>query len=349
MYLINSAFVKVVVDMLQDESLSVVELCKESGLNLNGINNPNAFYKRRDVCLLLSNATKQTNNENIGLKTYQYFRPGSLQLIGYVMMVSSSWKEAIEKMIYFSPLMGNGIAFEFYCSNENTYCLVFEEFPEGNMPLSRQVSDAALGLFYAFLKWIMPEYKDVVKGIDFKYAKPDNITLHNRIFNCPLNFNVDKNRIYFDAFSVTQPLNTANEMLDVLHSNLARAQVRANAGGSLILQVRGEIVNSIGRKNVDIESVAAAIFMNKRTLQRGLQKEGVYYKDILDDVRKELALQYLTQRNLSLMEVAEMLGFNEQSSFYKAYQRWFGMPPGKYRDTYLNKDNVLMPGVIGPF
>ena len=83
------------------------------------------------------------------------------------------------------------------------------------------------------------------------------------------------------------------------------------------------------------EDVAARLHLTDRTLQRRLQAESVSFQQLLDDTRSELASQYLADPRRSLAEVADQLGFSDQSNLFRACKRWFGMPPGQYRQQLL--------------
>jgi len=76
---------------------------------------------------------------------------------------------------------------------------------------------------------------------------------------------------------------------------------------------------------------ATILGMSERTLQRRLAAEGTSFQRLLDDTRRELARHYLGQRNLSLADIAYLLGFTDQSSFFRAARRWFGSSPGHFR------------------
>lgn len=78
-------------------------------------------------------------------------------------------------------------------------------------------------------------------------------------------------------------------------------------------------------------NMAQALLLSQRTLQRRLQEEGTSYQQLLDDTRRELAEQYLGQVDLTLLEVAYLLGFADPSNFFRAFRRWFGETPGEYR------------------
>ena len=83
------------------------------------------------------------------------------------------------------------------------------------------------------------------------------------------------------------------------------------------------------------EDIAARLHLTDRTLQRRLQAESVSYQQLLDVTRCELARQYLSDERRSLTEVADLLGFADQSNLFRACKRWFGLPPGQYRAQVL--------------
>jgi AraC-like DNA-binding protein len=71
--------------------------------------------------------------------------------------------------------------------------------------------------------------------------------------------------------------------------------------------------------------------LSPRTLQRRLQAEGSSFADVLDHTRKAIADAYVRDPQVALTEVAYLLGFSEPSAFSRAFQRWYGMPPSRYR------------------
>jgi AraC-like DNA-binding protein len=72
--------------------------------------------------------------------------------------------------------------------------------------------------------------------------------------------------------------------------------------------------------------------MSERTLHRRLEAERTSFQEVLDDTRRELAEQYLSRGEMSLADITYLLGFSDQSSFFRAYRRWFGTSP-KRRGT----------------
>jgi AraC-like DNA-binding protein len=80
--------------------------------------------------------------------------------------------------------------------------------------------------------------------------------------------------------------------------------------------------------------MAARLQLTSRTLQHRLKQNGVAFKDLVDEVRRTLALHYLRDERWSLLEVAFMLGFSEQSAFSRAFRRWHGLSPQAWRKAH---------------
>ena len=78
-----------------------------------------------------------------------------------------------------------------------------------------------------------------------------------------------------------------------------------------------------------------AMKLSRRTLQRRLKAEKTSFQKILQEVRADLAVRYLSDRRLKALEVAMLLGYNNFSSFTTAFKSWYDMPPAEYRQKFL--------------
>jgi AraC-like DNA-binding protein len=81
----------------------------------------------------------------------------------------------------------------------------------------------------------------------------------------------------------------------------------------------------------NIEMVSEALNMNRRNLQRKLSGESTNFKQLLNELREELAEQYLRDQNLSMMDIAMLLGFSDNSAFTTAFKGWKTISPSEHR------------------
>ncbi len=87
------------------------------------------------------------------------------------------------------------------------------------------------------------------------------------------------------------------------------------------------------RRQLCLEEVAQALGISPRSLQRYLSQQGTSFSHILQRIRRDSALKLLEQDNFSVSEIAQMLGYNDPSNFCRAFQRWTGQSPARWRQV----------------
>src|SRR4051812_46702307 len=97
--------------------------------------------------------------------------------------------------------------------------------------------------------------------------------------------------------------------------------------------VRRAIVATLPSGTPSLPDVARSLGLSERTLRRRLAVERTSFQDLLEGFRSSLAGRYLERKDLALAEIAFLLGFSEPSPFYRAFRRWFGQSPERYRQA----------------
>ena len=106
---------------------------------------------------------------------------------------------------------------------------------------------------------------------------------------------------------------------------------RAASRRSIVERVEDYVRGALSSGTCSIEQCARKLGSSVRTLQATLSDKGLRFSDILERHRVELAKSYLEQGDMTLDDVAAMLGYSEQSSFGRAFKRWTGSTPQRYR------------------
>jgi AraC-like DNA-binding protein len=169
-----------------------------------------------------------------------------------------------------------------------------------------------------------------LKEVHFTHAEPGYRAEFDRIFNAPVRFGSDKNAMLMDdawtSEGVLRPSRYAFKILsdraDALLEDLDRS--RTTRG-----QVEGLLIPILHRGEASIETVAARMGVSRQTLYRRLRAEGVRFDELLDELRRRLALNYLDGQKVSANEAAYLVGFSEPSAFSRAFKRWTGRRPGR--------------------
>lgn len=88
------------------------------------------------------------------------------------------------------------------------------------------------------------------------------------------------------------------------------------------------------------DRVAAALFITKRTLARGLEANGASYRLLEEEIRSTLVSRYIQDSNLSVEAIAAILGYQGSANFRRVFKRWFSMTPSAYQQGHVDKDDL---------
>jgi AraC-like DNA-binding protein len=162
-----------------------------------------------------------------------------------------------------------------------------------------------------------------------------------RHFGCPVVCGQTRNSIVFRASDAALPFVTRNaELLEMLAPQFERDLKEHTSGEDSFLElVRGAIQQRLTGHRPTTGDVARELHMSSRTLQRRLQESGSSFQRVLDEARRQMARYYLRNSVLELNEAAYLLGYEDASSFARAFRGWEGVPPSHWRE--VNREAVL--------
>jgi len=170
------------------------------------------------------------------------------------------------------------------------------------------------------------------EAVYFKHTAPASIADHEAYFGCPVHFDSDR-----DAMLVSEDtLRTPNKLGDLglsrfFDTHLAAELEAVGDGAALDRRVRDYVSKGLSEGAPALSVVADHLGMSERTLQRRLSEQGCSYQTLVDDSRRQLAHRLLRDTDFSLIEVAFMTGYSEQSAFTRAFARWTGQTPRSFR------------------
>lgn len=170
------------------------------------------------------------------------------------------------------------------------------------------------------------------RRLSLQHAAPRDLSRHRAVFGEGIGFDADLDEIVFDRKDLNLALTTSDSSLREVVEAHARALVeRLPKSPTTAARVSETMCELFAAGAPEVEHVARRLGIPKRTLQRRLRDEGVSFSALLDRVRRELAERYLGDRRLSVQETAFLLGFSDVSAFHRAFLRWTGETPARFR------------------
>jgi len=161
-------------------------------------------------------------------------------------------------------------------------------------------------------------------------ASDRDIPEMERILACRVSTRAEANAIGLPVQSLDRPVASANRLLYRLLGGYLNRVKNASAC-SILDRTESYIRGALPTGTCSIERCARKLGMSVRTLQARLAQDGVSFSSLVDGQRERIAKAYLRNLAVPLEEVAERLGYGEQTSFGRAFKRWTGVTPQTYR------------------
>lgn len=139
-------------------------------------------------------------------------------------------------------------------------------------------------------------------------------------------------RVTFSEADARRPFLTANgAMWNIFEPELRQRLADLSGDATFTERTRSVLLEALPGGQLAMHQVARRLAVSTRTLQRRLRDEDTSFKDLVQETRHSLALHYLRQTQLTSTEIAYLLGFEEPTSFFRAFQRWTGCTPETVR------------------
>ncbi len=202
------------------------------------------------------------------------------------------------------------------------------------VPPSRHQAEYILGGVCAMLRTLTKEADAGIELIRFRHARPRDLTLHEKIFPCPIEFGSAHDELVYRRYLHEHPIELGAETLDswLAHYVAARTGTIADYDGSIRAHVEIAIPSLIGTNFCTQPSIARLFSASAKTLQRQLAREGTNFAGLLDRTRERIARRLLTESEIPVASIAGLLGYAKTPPFTAAARRWTGVSPRTFRN-----------------
>lgn len=260
----------------------------------------------------------------IGLRLGLDAQPGNLDIVGLLLMSCDTLAEALEMLVDYQQIIGEGG--EFYLERGTpVWRLRYESQFHCR---SRERVEAVFAMLLHLGRWTSGG-TFVPQSVHFQHRAAASDTEYAGLLGCAVNFEARDNEIDFTADQASLPLIQSNPAVTRHLRLLADEMLTHIDSQSLSCQVKALLQISPAATKEDI---AEQLHMSGRHLNRRLADDGTSFKLLQDTTRRQLAEKALIQPASRMADIAERLGFSDESAFAKAFRRWTGQSPSQFRD-----------------
>lgn len=298
---------------------------RQAGLNPSVVLQQDLLIDALVTGRLLERASETTRCESFGLRLAQSRQISNFGVIGLLLLHQPTLRKVLTTLIEHAYLLNESLAIQM--EDVNGIVVLREELalPEA-LPQSMEL---AIGVLYRTCTLLLND-RWRPQQICFTHRAPRDLSLHQQVFRCRVNFDADFNGIVFRA----EDLDAPNPLADPVLVRYAQTMVETslqNRPASIAQHVRKAIYMMLPSGTATCICIAQGLGRSVRTLQRELSEEGLSFSDLLTEVRSELAQRYVRNSEYSVGRIASMLGYNSHSAFTRWFATLFGCPPEAWR------------------
>lgn len=201
---------------------------------------------------------------------------------------------------------------------------------------SQAVEDCNMAAIVTFARNAAQRFDDGPLEVCFVPDRPVDTNPYERFFNCPMRFAADCSSIVIAYRSMLLPTRGPDQALYDLLECQARARVaQLPRRGDFLDELQQTIAGQLGYGDPTLPAIASRLQTSPRTLQRRPELAQTSYQAVVDATRRDLAQSYLRDPALHLAELALLLGYADQAAFTRAFKRWTGLSPARWRRLEL--------------
>jgi len=308
--------------------IEAADVLQAAGLTRETLEDPDARIPGPTVLAIWTTLRERTADTTLQLVAPTSLPFGAYRVIDYLVGASATVGDGIRRFARFFGLIADAVTLGIEGDDEE-HCLCLAAADGGPIP-PVYVDYVFAALVSRIRMRLRPDLR--VRRVELRQPEPPTAAPYGELFRAPVRFGAAADRLCFSGEEWASPMESADAALARLleeHARILAQRIPHAACG-----FRAEALKAIAAalpEGGSAADVARALHVSVRTLQRKLVAAGTSFREVSDTVRGQLAQEYLADPRVSMAEVALLLGFSDQSSFNRAFRRWTGESPGRWR------------------
>lgn len=319
---------RLLTDVAAEHGVPAADCVRDTGIPVAALDDPEweiAAWQELVVCRNV--ATALGNAPGLGLEIGLRYRVALYGSVGLGFLASPTLRAAAELSARYRALIFVLCRVRWQHAGAVSRFLVDAQAVPAD--LRRFVVERDVGAMVTMIRDILGEPAPL-RAVELGFPAPSEVERYREVFGPRVGFGAPVTRVSLDDAVLDRPTPQANRLAlwqaeATCRSLLARRRARGTAAGQVLDRIRA------AHGTPSAEQVAAALLTTARTLRRRLAEEGTSYRALVEQARREVAVDLLRASELTVEQVAARLGYAEPSAFTHAFKRWTGVTPGAYR------------------
>ncbi|NHN32167.1 AraC family transcriptional regulator [Paenibacillus sp. S3N08] len=283
-------------------------------------------------------AATVTEDVAFGLHQGQSLEASDLGVLGYVMMHSKTVGQALAAYQKYNVILCNGFNISWVVEESDVIIDIGYTYPH-KTPARHCIEEMVSSLYHIMIR--LSCISIPLKEVHFTHTQPVEIAEYVAVMGIPPGFGKKANTIRMSKAVLEYPILFADTQLLTTFEFVAEEAKRRLLQGNLFSnQLYHWIINRMPMSFPSLKETALQFQMSVRSIQAKLNQENTTFMEIINRVRKELAMGYLAKPEYNIGEVAYLLHFSEPSAFQNAFKKWTGVTPKQHRMEVWKANNI---------
>ena len=322
-------------ELVEAQGGDAVALLKSAGFTEKVLSYPDKLLPWRDVCYLMELSAERLNRPSFGLE-WALSIPDHFPNVGPTVLMAQfvgDFRAWIESSIRYWRCHTNAFTLHFFDDGESDLAMFRYEIDSGALP-SRQQVEYAFGNNVRMARVVLAAPDENRALVRFQHSRPSDTSLHDMIFRCPVEFDAAHNEFLFERRLLGYRTNGGLQNFKWLLDRYIRSRIRGMPiyDQTMTTMVASAIRSMLGAGLCSSEFVANSLGMSHKKMQRLLSREETTFSQILDDIRRETAIEMLLESDAPISRIAGLLDYSSIAPFTGAFKRWTGNSPRAFRD-----------------
>lgn len=330
---IGAAAIQPLIAALSERGADVAAFCAELGFSPELARDPDATLPLSRLDAIWNRGAEVLGDPHLGLHLAESACARSFGLLSYLGASCPTWGDGLRAVCRYFRLLSEGSAYHVAIAGERAVVTATHDAP-ATAPIRQRVEFTIAVLLGYGRRYVAGEW--LTHDVFLESPAPlGGFTEHVRVLGCVPRFEAGASGFAFPVELLERPLRTSEPALAAILEQLAARLLAEKAPGAesaaMAQQVRGDLLRVGFHADLSLEAIAQRLGTSARTLQRRLRDEATSLSELIDQVRRSVALQLMSNAVAGIAEVAYATGFSEPAAFHRAFKRWTGRTPAAFR------------------
>ncbi|MBK3431547.1 AraC family transcriptional regulator [Pseudomonas fluorescens] len=327
-FLVRTEILAGSLEVAEELEIDLTGIAQECGLKISRSANPEGYVNFNQVASFFQSVAERFDCADFGLRLASKQPPVHMGMLGHLIKLSSNLEEAIANSIQLNTFNEEAL---WQLKYDDRFAYLFRLDRTHYKGSLTQLHLMSVATVYKAIQAIIgkqwhPTY------VSFSHASPENIKPYEQFFKSPIHFDQSFDGVVFPTSELKTRITTADpELLKIVKEYIFSTKQELFDDENTVTLVSLHIRKSLGTHECNILAIAQLMGMQLRTLQRKLKEHEVTFKQMLSDIRLEVAEQYLIKSEIRLVELSQLLGYREVSAFSRAFKNRYGVAPNHWR------------------